>query len=202
VQSALLLTSPGVPDLYNGVELWDFSMVDPDNRAPVDFALRERLLEEVHTGLREDRTGSMRHWFAAWQDGRIKLALTHTLLQARVERAELFATGDYQPVTVSGAQAEEICAFARTREGQGLICAVARFPHRRAQRGFDADLRLTPPASVAGGAWRELLTGREFAPAAEGFSATELFDLLPVAVLVPASAAVRSAATAATPGAG
>jgi (1->4)-alpha-D-glucan 1-alpha-D-glucosylmutase len=187
VQSALALMSPGVPDLYNGIELWDFSMVDPDNRAPVDFALRERLLEEIQAPLREDRAGSMRRWFQSWPDGRIKLALTHALLQLRSERAELFALGDYQPLPVTGAEAEEVCGFARTREGQVLLCAVARFPHRRMQRGFDAGTRLALPGHAPAGAWRELLTGRDVSPGVEGLAAAELFDPLPVAVLVPAA---------------
>jgi (1->4)-alpha-D-glucan 1-alpha-D-glucosylmutase len=184
VQSVLALTSPGVPDLYNGMELWDFSMVDPDNRAPVDFALRERLLAQCQSGLREDRAGSLRHWLESWPDGRIKLAVTQTLLQARAERAELFAAGDYQPLAVTGTAAEEVCAFARSHAGQSLICIVARFPHRRAQQGLDSDVRIALPASLSSVQWRELLTGRELVATADGLAAAGLLEPLPAAVLV------------------
>ncbi len=94
VQTALALTCPGVPDLYNGTELWDFALVDPDNRASIDYALRARLLDECLAQLRQDRATSMGRWLGAWQDGRIKLALTLTLLQYRRAQPELFAAGD------------------------------------------------------------------------------------------------------------
>ena len=196
VQSVLALTCPGVPDLYNGMELWDLSLVDPDNRTPVDFAVRERLLQECQAALREDRAGSLARWFAAWHDGRIKLAITLTLLQARAARRELFSAGDYQPLTVSGTQADEVCAFARTHGADTLICAVARFAHRRAQQGFDADTRIAPPPASQPAAWLELLSARELCPGPDGFAAAELFATLPVAVLVRAGASAPPAAGA------
>ncbi|HTT03916.1 MAG TPA: malto-oligosyltrehalose synthase [Steroidobacteraceae bacterium] len=186
VQSALALTCPGVPDLYNGMELWDFSLVDPDNRAPVDYEVRARLLGECQAALREDRAGSLARWFAAWHDGRIKLALTLTLLQARAARSELFATGDYQPLSVTGRQADEVCAFARTHAGDTLVCCVARFAHRRGEQGFDPDTRVALPPALSAGGWRDLLSGRELTGHADGIEAAELFTTLPVAVLVPA----------------
>jgi (1->4)-alpha-D-glucan 1-alpha-D-glucosylmutase len=188
VQSVLALTCPGVPDLYNGMELWDFSLVDPDNRAPVDYAVREQLLAECQAALRQDRAGNLARWFEAWHDGRIKLAVTLTLLQARAARSELFTTGDYQPLSVTGAQADEVCAFARTRGEQVLVCAVARFPHRRERQGVDTDTRLALPPTFAPATWHELLSGRELKGSAEGIALTELFATLPVAVLVASAA--------------
>lgn len=193
VQSVLALTCPGVPDLYNGMELWDFSLVDPDNRAPIDFELRTRLLDECRAGLREDPAGNLARWFDAWQDGRIKLAVTSTLLRLRAEHAELFTAGDYQPLTVTGAQAEEVCAFARTHGGETLVCAVARLPHRRTQRagfecvaGGDATRIALPPAPSAAG-WRDMLSARELRGGTADLAAAEVFAILPVAVLVPVS---------------
>jgi len=175
-----------VPDLYNGTELWDFSLVDPDNRAPIDFALRERLLQETRAGLEKDRAGSMRGWLADWHAGHIKLATTLTLLQYRREQPKLFAAGDYQPLTVTGSEADDVCAFTRAHDGRTLVCAVARFPRRREQRGFGAQTRVTMPSSPAlsSGLWQDLLSGREFRVTADALDAGELFELLPAVVLV------------------
>ncbi len=117
-QLALKALTPGVPDFYQGTELWDFSLVDPDNRRPVDFPARANELAKEP----ED-------WQALavnWRDGRIKIALTRRLLRLRREHAELFRRGSYEPLAVSGPQAEHVIAFARTWKRQQLIVAVAR----------------------------------------------------------------------------
>jgi (1->4)-alpha-D-glucan 1-alpha-D-glucosylmutase len=184
VQMVLALTTPGVPDLYNGTELWDFSLVDPDNRAPIDFAQCQRLLQDTRAGLAQDRTGSLSRWLANWSTGQIKLAVTLTLLEFRREHPALLAAGDYQPLTVMGSEADEICAFARTQGEQSFICAVARFPRRREQHDFSAEARLTRMPALPGGPWRELLSGRVIQAPGEELPARELFAVLPAAVLV------------------
>jgi (1->4)-alpha-D-glucan 1-alpha-D-glucosylmutase len=103
-QTALKLTVPGMPDTYQGTELEDFSLVDPDNRRPVDYALRQQLL------------ASGEH---------PKMALTRHLLTLRKEHPDLFAKGDYRPLEVRGAKADNIIAFTRTHEGETLTCAIA-----------------------------------------------------------------------------
>jgi (1->4)-alpha-D-glucan 1-alpha-D-glucosylmutase len=116
-QLALKALLPGVPDFYQGTENWDFSLVDPDNRRPVDFAARTRDL------------AANTEWpalVAHWQDGRIKLALTHALLGLRQDHAELFRSGGYEPVTVSGAQAGHVIAFVRTKGRERLVVAIGR----------------------------------------------------------------------------
>lgn len=117
-QLALKTLGPGVPDFYQGTEFWDLSLVDPDNRRPVDFAARRRELEQDAP----DWTDLAKHW----RDGRIKFALTHRLLRLRHDFAELFQRGNYEPLPVSGPQADHVIAFARTWKGQQLIVAIGR----------------------------------------------------------------------------
>src|SRR3954462_15681021 len=91
-QVVLKIASPGVPDFYQGSELWDFSLVDPDNRRPVDFDLRRRILDELRASSLS-RAEQARALYAGWRDGRIKLLLTHAGLQARKAQPEVFAGG-------------------------------------------------------------------------------------------------------------
>ena len=118
-QLTLKATMPGVPDFYQGTELWDFSLVDPDNRRPVDFAARAAALaaqEKPDWGrLTQD-----------WSDGHIKLAWTRHLLKLRGELAELFADGDYLPLEVNGPHRDHVIAFARRRGRDAAIVAVAK----------------------------------------------------------------------------
>ena len=93
VQTVLKLTLPGMPDFHHGTELWDLNLVDPDNRRPVDYALREKALAEVTAALARDRRGTMRGLAEARPDGRIKLAVIATLLEYRSRHPELFAEG-------------------------------------------------------------------------------------------------------------
>lgn len=108
-QTMLKLTSPGVPDFYQGSELWDLSMVDPDNRRAVDFALRERRLADAIS-----RPVSLRQW----QSGSAKQQLIHAVLQYRREHADLFADGHYLPLATHGKLARHVIAFARLLPGQ------------------------------------------------------------------------------------
>ena len=145
VQTVLKLTIPGVPDIYQGCELWDFSMVDPDNRRPVDFAEREAALDAVLTELEADREGAVARYAAAWRDGRLKLAVTATLLALRRERATVFADGNYEALSAVGPSADSICAFRRQAGGDEVVVAVARFPGRREAEGFDGGTALPLP---------------------------------------------------------
>ncbi len=107
-QTMLKLCTPGVPDFYQGCERWDFSMVDPDNRRPVDFALRSRRLDAAMP-----RPVSLRDW----QDGGAKQQLIHAVLQYRRQHAEVFATGAYVPLATHGKLARHVMAFARMLPG-------------------------------------------------------------------------------------
>lgn len=116
-QSLLRMSVPGVPDLYQGAEYWDFSLVDPDNRRPVDYAARQRSLHDAQ---------ALGQLLEHWQDGRIKQALVARTLQTRAAHAELFMHGDYQPLEVVGEHANKVLAFARTTATQLAVVIVPR----------------------------------------------------------------------------
>jgi (1->4)-alpha-D-glucan 1-alpha-D-glucosylmutase len=119
-QLTLKLMMPGVPDFYQGSEFWDLSFVDPDNRRPVDFAARARMLTQVTTSTDWGKLAD------SWEDGTTKLALTQKLLRIRRQYQQLFNTGDYRPVLVKGPHADHVIAFARTHAGNAIIVAVGR----------------------------------------------------------------------------
>jgi (1->4)-alpha-D-glucan 1-alpha-D-glucosylmutase len=118
-QVTLKATMPGVPDFYQGTEFWDFSLVDPDNRRPVDFAARASALTAVEA---PDWAGLAQ----SWSDGRIKLAWTRHLLKLRAGLADVFSHGDYQPLEVVGPHRDHVIAFARRHGGDAAIVAVAK----------------------------------------------------------------------------
>jgi (1->4)-alpha-D-glucan 1-alpha-D-glucosylmutase len=118
-QITLKATMPGVPDFYQGTEFWDLSLVDPDNRRPVDFAERATVLGSVE---RPDWRNLAQHW----PDGHIKLGWTRHLLKLRAELADVFTHGDYEPLQVSGPHRDHVIAFARRHGRQAVISAVAR----------------------------------------------------------------------------
>jgi (1->4)-alpha-D-glucan 1-alpha-D-glucosylmutase len=118
-QLTLKATMPGVPDFYQGTEFWDLSMVDPDNRRPVDFAARE-------SALRGNESPNWTDLVEHWSDGRIKLAWTRHLLKLRSELADVFTDGSYEPLEVTGRHADHIVAFARRRGREAAIVVVAR----------------------------------------------------------------------------
>jgi (1->4)-alpha-D-glucan 1-alpha-D-glucosylmutase len=116
-QTLLRMTVPGVPDLYQGCEFWDFSLVDPDNRRPVDYALRQDSLAT---------TTPVAELLSQWQDGRVKQQLIARVLNLRAERPALFRDGEYQPLQVTGSQAGHVMAFARVLDGERAIVVVPR----------------------------------------------------------------------------
>ncbi|KAA2238204.1 malto-oligosyltrehalose synthase [Salinarimonas soli] len=172
-RTALKLTLPGVPDTYQGTEMWDLSLVDPDNRRPVDFEARARALTD-------DTPAEA--LLAAWTDGRIKQRLTARLLADRAERPALYADGDYKPLAARGAQARRLAAFVREHGEDRLVVVVPRLvgalmPDERLPLGPDAwgDTAVALPP----GRWRDVVTGREV----QNGAVAELFGGLPIAVL-------------------
>jgi len=126
-QLLLKITIPGVPDFYQGSELWDFRLVDPDNRGPIDFEKRMRLLAELRQqDEQRGRLGLIEDLLAHWQDGRIKLFLTSRALNFRRAHQALFMEGDYQPMQASWAKKENVFVFLRHKENDWAIAAVPR----------------------------------------------------------------------------
>ncbi|WP_416425441.1 malto-oligosyltrehalose synthase [Pseudomonas sp. App30] len=117
VQTLLRMTVPGIPDLYQGAEFWDLSLVDPDNRRPVDYAAREQALQA---------NPSPAQLVQEWANGHIKQQLIARTLRRRAEHVELFARGRYQPLPVQGEQADRVLAFARIHAGELAIVIVPR----------------------------------------------------------------------------
>lgn len=167
VQTVLKYTVPGVPDLYQGTELWDLSLVDPDNRGPVDYTARVTALAGMHGG-------DLCQWLVHWQDGRIKLGVISALLEARRQHPALFARGSYEAVEVGGPGADHLLAFTRRLGDQALLVIVPRLVAHAVDGG--AALRLDAAA------W----DGTTLAPAAEAFAgARHLFTRAAVQELHP-----------------
>jgi (1->4)-alpha-D-glucan 1-alpha-D-glucosylmutase len=184
VQAAFKLTLPGMPDIYQGTELWDLSLVDPDNRRPVDYGLRTGLLEEVSAALARDRAGITTMMLREWHDGRLKLALTTTLLAHRREYPTLYAEGGYEPVAASGPKADHLCAFARSHGEDALLVVASRFPARlKAEPGWGDTKLVWPQATHDATHWRDLLSGRIMERSGDAFAAGALLGEHPVAVL-------------------
>ena len=178
VQTVLKLTCPGVPDIYQGAELWDLSLVDPDNRRPVDFASRRRLLEEI----KKRDVGEM---LQNWKDGAIKLHAITRILALRAQESDLFAHGDYEPVAVTGEHADRVCAFTRRSGEKAVVVVAARFPVRcESQSGWsDTSLSVAPEL----GTLRDALTTNAVAVSEAPLSMDAVLTRLPVAVLVSSS---------------
>ena len=155
-QLTLKATLPGVPDFYQGTEFWDLSLVDPDNRRPVDFAARHAALSSIDNP-------DWRELIESWPDGRLKLAWTRHLLKLRNELPSVFAQGDYQPLDVRGTHADHVIAFARRHGRTAAIVVIGRqfAPFTQAGREwpvldkFDATVDITgyTVPGLAGNEW-------------------------------------------------
>jgi (1->4)-alpha-D-glucan 1-alpha-D-glucosylmutase len=119
-QLTLKVTMPGLPDFYQGTEFWDFSLVDPDNRRPVDFAARASVLASLEAP-------DWDHLAQRWPDGRLKLAWTRHLLKLRTELSDVFAGGDYQPLEATGPHRNHVIAFARRRGRDAAVVVATRW---------------------------------------------------------------------------
>jgi (1->4)-alpha-D-glucan 1-alpha-D-glucosylmutase len=127
-QTLLRIASPGIPDFYQGTELWNFALVDPDNRLPVDYDARIKKLAEINRLERE--VGRPELSGRLWHDrdnGMIKLYIISRALEYRRSRKKLFEQGEYLPLEVQGSRAENVCAFARRLGNESAIVAVPRF---------------------------------------------------------------------------
>ncbi|WPB55322.1 malto-oligosyltrehalose synthase [Xylophilus sp. GOD-11R] len=199
---ALKLTSPGVPDIYYGCEQWNFSLVDPDNRRPMDFDRLKDTLGQL-AALYADGFPTAAQWQELrqnWTDGRIKHLVTWRLLQLRKAHPEVFRSGGYRPLEGEGAHGSRLVAFARGEGEQTVVTVAARLlrgvteqlpPDCEGMARLWQDTRLPMPAGETGTTWVDWFTGApaELAPATPGGPALHVgqaLQMLPVAVLVPA----------------
>jgi (1->4)-alpha-D-glucan 1-alpha-D-glucosylmutase len=195
-QLLLKMTAPGVPDFYQGTELWDFNLVDPDNRRPVDYDLRLRRLAELkRRELDTPRAVLAQDLARRKEDGMIKLYLMSTTLNHRRRRRAVYDEGDYLPLEADGALSDHLCAFARQRDGEGVIVVAPRW-----FTGLAADSDGLPtgvecwgetalhlPFAKAGDRWMNLFTGDAVTVmqrnGASVLRLSEVLAVLPVALL-------------------
>ncbi|MEO8158615.1 MAG: malto-oligosyltrehalose synthase [Betaproteobacteria bacterium] len=190
----LKFTSPGVPDLYQGNEIEDLALVDPDNRRPVDFALRERLLDEV-SAPGTDGAAAARTYAQTPHDGRAKLLVTARLLALRSEIPDLFRLGGYVPLAGQGAQAPHVLAYARQHEGRTLIVLAGRLfakllgEPQRLPLGNEvwADTAVTVPGLDEGAQFTNVLTGERITPRGGPIGMAQAFANFPAAALISTS---------------
>jgi (1->4)-alpha-D-glucan 1-alpha-D-glucosylmutase len=198
----LKVASPGVPDVYQGTELWDLNLVDPDNRRPVDFRVRACLLDRVDRILALDsdaRAAAVGSLVARWQDGAIKLLLTAAGLRLRRAMPSVFLDGSYLPLeTDTAALPARVVAFARLTPDAAVVAIaphlIARFvdaPHPVPVGDMWKTSRVMLPPSLAGLAFRDAFTGAEVRAARANGSAWlfvgQALRTLPVSLLVAAS---------------
>jgi (1->4)-alpha-D-glucan 1-alpha-D-glucosylmutase len=189
-QLVVKATAPGIPDFYQGTERWDFSMVDPDNRRPVDFEGSEALVREIEPAWRSMEAAQFTAWLRSPDDGRAKLYLTRALLRRRRAEEELFAAGAYVPLASSGGRGRNVVAFARRASKRIALTVAGRFFTE-----LQTDWSQMPPASV----WKDTAVKipEEWAPAeledvlsgrklrcGDSVRVSELFEAMPFAVLV------------------
>jgi (1->4)-alpha-D-glucan 1-alpha-D-glucosylmutase len=193
-QVLLKICSPGVPDFYQGEELWDFNLVDPDNRRPVDFVTRVALLDELKAAEQRDASALLADLVEHWQDGRIKLYLTWKAARFRREYKKLFEEGSYVPLLTTGRIASTICAFARRVQKEWVVSVAPRFFTHLVDPGqppFGRDVWGSSALPLPRGApliWKNVLTGGVVkAKGAAGqqnrLSLASVFESFPVALL-------------------
>ncbi len=183
IQTALKFCGPGMPDTYQGSELWDLNMVDPDNRRAVDFQKREALLINIIEDLSANRERTMRSYMKNWQDGRVKLAVIYSLLNLRQTYEELFTFGSYEGLTVQGSRSNQICAFVRQRGSVSMLVIVARFFARKKNQDYWQDTSVVLSEQLQVHSWHDALSARTFT-AIPSLSIKSLLEILPVAVLI------------------
>ncbi len=194
-QTVLKLTAPGVPDIYQGNELWDFSLVDPDNRRAVDYAKRKTLLKRIEKA--RNRPALMHQLLENLADGRAKLYITQTLLQLRRRCPELLGEGQYIPLSGEGERADHLCAFARRHDGQTLITVTPRWYARLMACSTDRCIgrtvwgedRLLLPEPLGAESYENIFSGQLHAPG-EGLLVAELLRDFPVGVLIAGAPAM------------
>lgn len=187
----LRCTLPGVPDLYQGTDLWDFSLVDPDNRQHVDLEIREAMLNDLQA-----RVPPLSELLMDWHSGAIKQAIVARCLHLRRQQPDLFLNGSYEPLVSDGPLARHVIAFTRRLEGAQIVVLVSRLGCRAIQRtgetlalpvipaGLWQQTRVLMRPGIAQGQWHDVLAGDTHDVTASGIQVGAVLTRLPVAVMV------------------
>jgi (1->4)-alpha-D-glucan 1-alpha-D-glucosylmutase len=195
-QVLLKIASPGVPDFYQGSELWDLSLVDPDNRRPVNYAVRQSMLAEIVRQAANDPLALTKELFAQPDDGRIKMYVTCRALDWRRKHARLFREGAYFPLGGAGRRGRNLIAFGRGSREHHVIVAVGRFftgfgklPQEAAGETAWSDTFLSVAPDLLREQYVDLFTGQTIRADCERdarqLSMTEIFMHMPVSLLIP-----------------
>jgi (1->4)-alpha-D-glucan 1-alpha-D-glucosylmutase len=197
-QTLLKITSPGIPDFFQGTEIWDFSLVDPDNRRPVNFSIRQNMLRQLKKKIVRFESGPWnltRELLLNWGDGSIKLFVTCKALNYRKEHHQLFEDGLYLPLRSEGDLRENVCAFARQREDEVVIIIVPRlltalikdFHEFPLGKEIWGNSKIIIPEEASGNKFHNIFTGETIAETKqEGkrkLALGEIFANFPVALL-------------------
>ncbi len=188
-QTIIKITAPGIPDFYQGTELWDLSLVDPDNRRPVDFQKREMYLNELRPGEALSKTHALTELLKSWKDGRVKLYLTQKATRFRRENKTIFKNGEYLPVQVSPDMREYIFAFCRCSEKEWTLTVAPRLTTKLVLTGefplgpvWDQSQLLLPQNAPRN--WHNILTKEEIdMPEGKGLAVSEVLRTFPVALM-------------------
>jgi (1->4)-alpha-D-glucan 1-alpha-D-glucosylmutase len=193
-QMTVKICAPGVPDFYQGSELWSFTLVDPDNRRPVDYAQRCRLLTALDEECARDGRGEVAARLLQSPDDRLKLFATAMLLRARRQERDIFTNGDYNPIDVQGSRRDNVFAFTRAAGGRRLIVAVPRLVATITPQADVApiggrvwgDTHIMLPPGVGRGGFHDVITDRcvPAQPDTGFIRAADAFERFPIAVLV------------------
>lgn len=196
-QVLLKIACPGVPDVYQGAELWDFRLVDPDNRDPVDFAKRTEMLDELRSASNADCACRAQELLDKWCDSRVKMHVLARTLAIRKERPDLFLDGDYRPLEAPGPHQERVVAFARTHDQDWAIAVVPRCLTSAGGaaigpegREFWSDTYLTLPEG-APQRWVNVIAGRDSPSISANnlrIPLADVFASFPIALLLPTAA--------------
>jgi (1->4)-alpha-D-glucan 1-alpha-D-glucosylmutase len=189
-QCVLKICAPGVPDFYQGTDLWDFHLVDPDNRSPVDFERRATLLSELRMRAYADLSGLVKELMAEWPDERLKMLVIWRGLELRRRHRNVFLEGSYQPLSSEGPRSGHVCSFVREHGGRWVMAVVPRSVAGVNRAEFSAwwDATSLQLPDNAPRHWRHIITGQSVL-ATNGDSATgmlrliDVFSQFPVAIL-------------------
>jgi (1->4)-alpha-D-glucan 1-alpha-D-glucosylmutase len=193
-QTLLKICSPGIPDFYQGMEIWNFTLVDPDNRQPVDYGHRIQLLNKIKDDLgRKGDAEFARELTNSMEDGRIKLYIMYRSLKLRHEIRHVFEKGEYIPLEVSGARSGHIIAFARRFLTKMIVVVVPRFlaaimplPDTPIDSIW-GDAMISVPEVSENDIYRNIFTGEEIARSGSGIICSEIFRNFPVALFTTGS---------------